>query len=859
MSTSQDPLPPNRAQELLQLFHEFEQDYAQTEALARFYDALDEARQTARQNYAGLLTPRAQGATPADPTFTDQLLLKLLPYADSPRNRWRGAWLHPLPAITGDLRTWYEAAGWTQPDAWPALAIALWEFAQQCVATPANLTDACQKFSDLPYSTGFQSAMLSPILNALRPGDYVLLNQRTRNALNYFTGSNLSQALTAYPAANAHLNDLLRQLAAQLAQSTTAAERTHTRLSDDFLLFCQWLASERRYPLRTARAWALSVADDPWLWAEWREGNMVAMGWDELGDLSAIPKREFQRRRDSLLAQHPTWTKRSAEQVWRLARQIQEGDQIVAHDGAVALGMGVVTGSYYYTPELPLGHRHPVEWQETTPRQLPAGNWRALLTSLTESQVAQILHAPQLPPSGAAPEAATLETATPEPAAPVTPPDFVRLFGPIVEVLQVMGGGRTNDLLDALLDRLDAPQERGRLRRQLYRARRYLMRAGLLATAGRGEWRLSEAGQGATVAAADAELLFHEVDYQRQLDESLQGASPTIRRLAEIKPAYTTAAPSASDTDAALTATPAPATASPAESVPASAPAYSLSACAAATFVDEETLARWVRTVERKRQAIFYGPPGVGKTFLAEQMAALLAGSNEGLTDADANIDGFVEVVQFHAAYAYEDFVQGIRPQSGPGGQVHYAVTPGRFLTFCRQAATRAGRCVLIIDEINRADLARVFGELMYLLEYRERSVRLAADGRAFAIPANVRILGTMNTADRSIALVDHALRRRFAFISLAPDPTILRRFHTTHQTDFPIEPLIALLQRVNLQIGDPHYALGHSFFLRTNLAAEMADIWQMEIEPYLEEYFFDQPDRVAALRWQQVRSLLGL
>ncbi len=113
--------------------------------------------------------------------------------------------------------------------------------------------------------------------------------------------------------------------------------------------------------------------------------------------------------------------------------------------------------------------------------------------------------------------------------------------------------------------------------------------------------------------------------------------------------------------------------------------------------------------------------------------------------------------------------MQGIRPLAGADGQVRYEVITGRLLAFCQRAAQCRDRYVLIIDEINRADLARVFGELMYLLEYRTRTVRLAADGRIFTIPANVRILGTMNTADRSIALLDHALRRRFAFIALQP------------------------------------------------------------------------------------------
>ena len=114
-----------------------------------------------------------------------------------------------------------------------------------------------------------------------------------------------------------------------------------------------------------------------------------------------------------------------------------------------------------------------------------------------------------------------------------------------------------------------------------------------------------------------------------------------------------------------------------------------------------------------------------------------------------------------------------------------------------------------------------------------------------------LRMIGTMNTADRSIALVDHALRRRFAFLALYPDYGILRRYHQT--TGFDVEPLIAVLSKLNRQIGDRHYEVGVTFFLRQDLAEQVEDIWRMEIEPYLEEYFFDQPDRVDAFRWEKI------
>lgn len=276
---------------------------------------------------------------------------------------------------------------------------------------------------------------------------------------------------------------------------------------------------------------------------------------------------------------------------------------------------------------------------------------------------------------------------------------------------------------------------------------------------------------------------------------------------------------------------------------------YSLSELAENTGMTEVTLTSWLGALERKGQAIIYGPPGTGKTFVAEHLARHLVSGG----------DGFVDLVQFHPSYAYEDFVQGIRPRAREDGLLEYSVVPGRFLEFCRKAQDRKGTCVLIIDEINRANLARVFGELMYLLEYRDKEIPLAADGMPFRISSNVRIIGTMNTADHSIALVDYALRRRFAFLRLQPDYEILKRYHLRENSGFPVDKLVRVLVDLNKSINDPHYELGISYFLQPDLKGHIEGIWKMEIEPYLDEYFFDNRKGADKFRWESIRSALGL
>lgn len=276
---------------------------------------------------------------------------------------------------------------------------------------------------------------------------------------------------------------------------------------------------------------------------------------------------------------------------------------------------------------------------------------------------------------------------------------------------------------------------------------------------------------------------------------------------------------------------------------------YTLNDCAEETGFTEDELKQWIRTINSKGQAIIQGPPGTGKTFLAQKLAKhLISGGN-----------GCSEIIQFHPAYTYEDFIEGIRPQTLENGQLSYSMVPGRFLEFCKKAEKKAesskNLCVLIIDEINRANLSQVFGELMYLLDERQDTERFVtlASGQQFKIPTNVRIIGTMNTADRSIALVDHALRRRFAFISLEPNYAVLTNYHLNKKKIFPVAQLITVLETINGAIENKHYKLGISFFLKENLAEDIQDIWKMEIEPYLEEYFFDDLTKMEQFSWNNI------
>lgn len=252
-------------------------------------------------------------------------------------------------------------------------------------------------------------------------------------------------------------------------------------------------------------------------------------------------------------------------------------------------------------------------------------------------------------------------------------------------------------------------------------------------------------------------------------------------------------------------------------------------------YVDEPWLQDCIRLLRDRRQLIFYGPPGTGKTYIAQHLA-------RHITDP-ANI----KLVQFHPAYSYEDFFEGFRPREGQDGQVAFALKPGPL----RQLVTQAAKYpttphVLIVDEINRGNLAKIFGELYFLLEYRDQTIDLmysSDNTKPFSLPNNVFVIGTMNTADRSIALVDAALRRRFAFLPLHPcePPTdgILRKWLASHGQP----PTLAKLQEaLNDKIGDPDFKIGPSYFMRGSLFTDLAArklMWKTDILPLLEEHHY--------------------
>ncbi len=256
--------------------------------------------------------------------------------------------------------------------------------------------------------------------------------------------------------------------------------------------------------------------------------------------------------------------------------------------------------------------------------------------------------------------------------------------------------------------------------------------------------------------------------------------------------------------------------------------------------------------LQDKKQAIFQGPPGTGKTYVAKRIA-----------EHCREHGGDFKIVQFHPSYSYEDFVEGFRPTLTAGGQAGFKLTEGPLRRIAEEAAANPDATfILVIDEINRGNVAKILGELYFLLEYRDEEVNLQYSDDPFSLPKNLWFIGTMNTTDRSIALVDAALRRRFYFFGFFPDEPpikgLLRRWLEKNNSE--LGWVAKLVDQANGELGDRHMGIGPSHFMKEPGSLDekrIQFIWEQAVMPYIEEQCFGDEERLKQFAYEELKSKL--
>lgn len=266
-------------------------------------------------------------------------------------------------------------------------------------------------------------------------------------------------------------------------------------------------------------------------------------------------------------------------------------------------------------------------------------------------------------------------------------------------------------------------------------------------------------------------------------------------------------------------------------------------------YMSEDKYDRLVSVMKRKKNMILQGAPGVGKTFAAERLAYSMLGKKD---------TSHVSLIQFHQNYSYEDFIMGYRPTENG-----FALTPGVFYEFCQKAQQHPREdYFFLIDEINRGNMSKIFGELLMLIEnsYRGKPVTLSSNGESFTVPKNLYMIGMMNTADRSLAMIDYALRRRFSFIELEPGfETEGFKAYQKGLGNEILDKLVVAVERLNEEIKNDSslgkgFCIGHSYFCglenpKDCTVSWMREVVEYDILPMLEEYWFDSPAQVA--KWE--------
>ena len=562
--------------------------------------------------------------------------------------------------------------------------------------------------------------------------------------------------------------------------------------------------------------------------------SVVTIGWYDFDALDSMTNRqEFGER---LAARYPDWDTRSArDQLWRFAKEISVGDLVVMPQKRPELGgrrliaIGRAVGPYEWDPSQPenVRHRREVEWLQTE-----------LHREVVQDDLDKSLNRPP-----------TIYSLNPNDA-----PYRIKYLAEHGEDPGDRNPRVDDDLPEIWKERFEEYLEHlrvvGRATGTIEDKRSIV-----------GRWIAHALAHDQSPVEADPLLLEVFLDGQRNLSKNSRDSySSHIKgwceywdelRATGFPPNTDARSLQALSGDSGRSGGEVRYPDARAQSVEPERLAERLESAAEELLCEVGYLQEIVDLLADKGQVILYGPPGTGKTYLAQELAEALAPDERARS-----------LVQFHPAYSYEDFFEGYRPVTDDDKQMTYELTPGPLAELAEHAAEYPERPhVMVIDEINRANLPRVLGELLFLLEYRDKSMTVMhrSDG-SFKLPENLWFIGTMNTADRSIALIDAAMRRRFHFVPFFPErePTksLLRKW--TNENAPGQAWVVALVSAVNSELekelGGEHLQLGPSHFMKTDLNdGGFERVWQYNIEPFIEDQLFGKPDKIKQFRLDAV------
>lgn len=658
----------------------------------------------------------------------------------------------------------------------------------------------------------------------IRPDKFLALDGNNRDKLVKFGIASFNGEFVPYKEYKAIMERLDTKMASGEIECSNYVEFSHmayTQSGGKYKVGTNTSNSVKSY-------WTFSPGEQATMWDFCVSEGVMCMGWDKLGDYSQYPSLE--KTNQAIKHLYPTEgsAKNDTLAVWQFANEIKEGDVVFAKKGRnIIIGRGIVESDYIYDDHLPnYKHIRKVKWTNV-------GEWKTddmhamkTLTNVTRyKDYVDRLNA-------------LIDDNKPSVHKDSTDKQYWWLTGS-PKYWSPSNDWEVGDDIDYTLY-----NEKGNKRRVF----KHFMEAkpGDLVIAYESTPVLQIVGIGRVVSETDGEIL-----YIRKIEELL---SPVPYTEILNNPILKKSEPVMNRCQGSLFRltndeykevmrlirkdNPEPIIEE--EEQTEEHESYTDKDFLRQVYMNEHQLQTLKSLLMRKKNLILQGAPGVGKTFAAQRLAYAIMGVKD---------ESRVKVIQFHQNYSYEDFVIGYKPNAEGG----FSLVNGIFYEFCQQArAHREMPYFLIIDEINRGNLSKIFGELLQLIEadYRDQPLQLAYNKQRFSVPSNLYIIGMMNTADRSLAMIDYALRRRFSFFEIKPGFETGAFNNDISKLEISkLKELINAIIELNKVITDDDslgsgFCIGHSYLCNLNNGSDLESIVEYDIIPMLREYWFDNDDK---------------